>query len=114
MCLFKRIKKYQSSQNQAIHYKMNEGIRLAKRIASSGLCSRRKSEELIMKGLVKVNGVLITKPYINVKEDDKIEIKNNILPKTIFKIYMYYKPPGCLTTSFDPQRIKLIFICISK
>lgn len=112
--MFKRIKKYQSSQNQALHYKMNEGIRLAKRIASSGLCSRRKSEELIMKGLVKVNGVLITKPYINVKEDDKIEIKNNILPKTIFKIYMYYKPPGCLTTSFDPQRIKLIFICISK
>lgn len=41
--------------------------RLQKRIATSGYCSRRKAEELIQKGLVEVNGEVITKLGTTVK-----------------------------------------------
>ena len=37
-----------------------EEVRLQKFLASSGVASRRKSEELILEGKVKVNGVIVT------------------------------------------------------
>ena len=36
------------------------GVRLNKYIASSGLCSRRKADDLIEKGSVSVNGKVVT------------------------------------------------------
>lgn len=36
-----------------------EQVRLNKFIASSGLCSRRKADELIEQGVVKVNGTVV-------------------------------------------------------
>ena len=53
--------------------------RLQKKIASSGYCSRRKAEELISKGLVEVNGEVVTKLGSTVKPGDVISVKEKSL-----------------------------------
>ena len=49
--------------------------RLNKYIASSGLCSRRKADELIEQGVVSVNGKKITELGFLVSEKDKVFVK---------------------------------------
>ena len=76
--------------------------RLQKRIASVGYCSRRKAEELITKGLVMVNGEVVTKLGTTVKPGDVIVVEGNILDNN--KSYEYYllnKPKGYVTTTSD-------------
>ena len=78
--------------------------RLQKRIASVGYCSRRKAEELITKGLVEVNGVVVTKLGTTVKAGDVITVEGNILDNS--KAYEYYllnKPKGYVTTTSDEK-----------
>ena len=53
--------------------------RIQKKIASLGYCSRRKAEELIVKGLVEVNGEVVTKLGTTVKPGDIITVEGNIL-----------------------------------
>ena len=50
--------------------------RLQKVMAEAGVASRRKSEEIILEGRVKVNGVVITELGTKVSEDDYIEVDN--------------------------------------
>ena len=74
--------------------------RLQKKIASLGYCSRRKAEELITKGLVEVNGEIVTKLGTTVKSGDVIVVEGNILDTN--KNYEYYllnKPKGVVTTT---------------
>jgi len=49
--------------------------RLQKRIARSGLCSRRKAEQLITEGRVKVNGKVTTELGKKIEEKDRIEVE---------------------------------------
>ena len=49
--------------------------RLQKVLAKSGVASRRKSEELIRDGHVKVNGKKVTEMGIKVDSTDKIEVQ---------------------------------------
>ena len=44
----------------------NLSERIAKRIAASGICSRRDAEKFILDKRVKVNGTIIQKPNLNV------------------------------------------------
>lgn len=48
--------------------------RLAKRMSQLGLCSRREADDLIVQGLVKVNGKIITQKGYKVTEADKITL----------------------------------------
>ena len=78
--------------------------RLQKKIANLGYCSRRKAEELIVKGLVEVNGEVVTKLGTTVKAGDIITVEGNILDSS--KSYEYYllnKPKGVVTTTNDEK-----------
>ena len=83
--------------------------RLQKVIATSGYCSRRKAEELIKKGLVEVNGEVVTKLGSTVKPGDIITVEGNILDNS--KSYEYYllnKPKGVVTTTNDEKGRKTV------
>ena len=65
--------------------------RLQKVIAESGYTSRRKAEDLIVKGKVKVNGKVVTELGTKVSDKDEIEIDNKILVKETKEYYLINK-----------------------
>ena len=76
--------------------------RINKYIASCGVCSRRKAEEYVLSGRVKVNDIIIKDLAYKVKEEDIIKIDDNIINKEEKKVYiMLNKPKGYVTTSHE-------------
>lgn len=60
-----------------------ELIRLQKFLAEAGIASRRKSEEYIIQGLVKVNGQTVTELGTKINpEKDKVEFNNKLVKKS--------------------------------
>ena len=83
--------------------------RLQKIIAMKGYCSRRKAEELIQKGKVKVNGELITTMGYKVSVNDFIEVEGNPLDEVEDKVYyLLNKPRGVVTTSSEEKGRKTV------
>lgn len=77
--------------------------RVQKIIANSGICSRRKAEELIKQGKVKVNGKVATIGMSADPDRDNISVDGARLAKQQ-KLYLAFnKPPDCLTTLEDPR-----------
>ena len=82
--------------------------RLSKVIATSGIASRRKAEELIDNGLVKVNGKVVREQGVKVDSNDIIEVNNRILKKELKEYYLLYKPRGIVTTTNDEKGRKTV------
>ena len=84
-------------------------MRLNKFIAASGMCSRRKADELIESGRVTVNGVLVQSMGVKVERSDTIAVdKKDIKPEK--RVYLLFnKPKNAITTLNDPQGRKTIF-----
>lgn len=87
----------------------NEPLRLQKYISQCGIASRRKAEELILNGSVKINGktaVIGDK----VSDDDKVYVKGKriVLPKTKPRYIMLNKPRGYITTLSDERGRKCV------
>lgn len=83
--------------------------RLQKVIANLGYTSRRKAEELIISGKVKVNGKTITSLGTKVKTSDTIEVENTILDNN--KSYEYYllnKPREVISSVHDEHGRKTV------
>lgn len=79
-------------------------VRLQKLMAESGVASRRKCEEIIYSGKVKVNGILITEPGCKVDKDrDVIEVDGNIIKSFDEKLYILLNKPGGYITSVKDQ-----------
>lgn len=79
-----------------------EGTRINKYIAQSGSYSRRKADQLILNGNVKVNGATMKSPGYIVVPSDMVEV-NGIpqIPYTKKSYYAFNKPLGCITTMED-------------
>ncbi|SHE54480.1 ribosomal large subunit pseudouridine synthase B [Caldanaerobius fijiensis DSM 17918] len=77
--------------------------RLQKYMAKSGVASRRKCEELIRKGCVKLNGRVVTDMGVKVNPDvDIIQVNGKIIKPQKKKIYILLnKPVGFITTVKD-------------
>ena len=82
--------------------------RLQKVIASSGVTSRRKAEELITAGKVKVNGEVVTELGTKVTDKDRIEVDNVLIAKEVKEYYLLNKPRGVVTTTKDDKDRKTV------
>jgi 23S rRNA pseudouridine2605 synthase len=83
--------------------------RLQKVIASSGYCSRRKAEELILAGKVVVNGEKVVELGTKVNYDDDIVIEGNAISLKEDKVYyLLNKPRGIISSSNDEKKRKTV------
>lgn len=85
------------------------GTRLNKYIASSGLCSRRRADELIESGVVSVNGKKITELGYIVQTKDKVFVNQKLIRPVRHEYYKFYKPAGYITTCDDEKGRKTIY-----
>ncbi|WP_326909044.1 pseudouridine synthase [Sedimentibacter sp. MB31-C6] len=90
-------------------------IRLQKFIANCGVTSRRKAEDLIVNGKVKVNGVIITELGTKINSTkDIVTVNNDIIMENNNFIYIkLYKPEGYITTVKDQFARKTVIDLIS-
>jgi 23S rRNA pseudouridine2605 synthase len=82
--------------------------RLQKVIAQSGYTSRRKAEELILKGKVLVNGEIIRELGVKVEPNDTIVIDGIKLETEDKVYYLLNKPRGYVTTTSDDKNRKTV------
>ena len=85
------------------------GTRLNKYIASSGLCSRRKADELIDSGAVMVNGKKVNELGYIVQQKDKVFVNGKLIHPIKHEYYRFYKPAGYITTADDEKGRKTIY-----
>ncbi len=83
--------------------------RLNKYIASAGICSRRKADELIESGAVIVNDKRVTELGFLVGEKDKVFINNKLIHPVKHQYYRFFKPAGYITTADDEKGRKTIY-----
>ena len=78
--------------------------RIQKIIAKCGIASRRKAEELIVEGVVKVNGVTATLGMKADLERDHIKVSGKLIGTAQSKVYLaFHKPVKCLTASNESE-----------
>ena len=82
--------------------------RLQKVIANNGYCSRRKAEELIREGKVKVNNETVYELGTQVSENDLIEVEGYVIKKEDKVYILLNKPRGVVTTTKDEKNRKTV------
>ncbi len=83
--------------------------RINKYIAASGICSRRKADELIENGEVFVNGKKVTELGYLVDDKDKVFVNQKLIRPVKHLYYRFYKPAGYITTAEDEKDRKTIY-----
>ncbi|CAI8398668.1 MAG: Ribosomal large subunit pseudouridine synthase B [Alphaproteobacteria bacterium UBA4588] len=84
--------------------------RIARRIARAGICSRREAEQLILEGLVTVNGELLESPAFTVTDRDMVTVRGVKLPSAEpVRLWRYYKPRGLVVSNKDDKGRETVF-----
>ncbi len=84
-------------------------VRLQKKLAAMGVASRRKAEEMIAQGLIKVNGQVVTEMGYKVGERDRIEVVDKVLTGQQDALYIILnKPEGVISSVHDPRNRKTV------
>lgn len=88
---------------------------LNKFIAHAGISGRREAADIVRKGLVKVNGSLITEPGHKVSSKDDIRVNGKkIFPAKNLVYILLNKPKDYITTTDDPQNRKTVLDLVSR
>jgi len=88
--------------------------RLQKVIARAGIASRRKAEELILEGRVKVNGAVVRELGTKVTSSDDVEV-NGVKIESEKKVYhLLYKPRGVISAVTDDKGLQLTMVTIQR
>ena len=82
--------------------------RLQKVIARAGIASRRKSEDLIKEGRVKVNGKVVTELGLKVSSSDRVEVNEIQIEKEEPVYFLLYKPRGVISSVNDEKGRKVV------
>lgn len=86
------------------------GDKIAKILATHGLCSRREAERWIESGRVSVEGETLLDCSVRVKNLDQIRVDGVLLPsKPEVRLWLYYKPRGVITSHKDPEGRPTLF-----
>ncbi|WP_375003448.1 pseudouridine synthase [Aeromicrobium sp. CTD01-1L150] len=82
-----------------------DGVRLQKVLAQAGVASRRRCEELMLAGLVEVNGEVVTRMGTRVDPvADVIRVEGRRLPPASDHVYLLLnKPRGVVSSMADEQ-----------
>lgn len=88
---------------------------LNKFIAHAGFCSRREAADWVRKGLVKVNGQVITEPGHKVSPRDEVRVNGKkARPVTELVYILLNKPKDYITTTEDPGRRKTVLDLVQR
>jgi len=84
-------------------------VRLSKFLAYAGVASRRKADNLITSGKVKVNNLVVLEPFFRITPHvDVVTVDNTIINYQVrFKYIALHKPVGYLSDLADKQNRKL-------
>lgn len=88
-----------------------EEIRIQKLLSNNGNFSRRKCEELLLQGRIKVNNKVIDTLGFRCKPTDRIEVDNKVININLNKEKVYLmlnKPSGYICSLSDPENRKRI------
>ncbi|MEY2988504.1 MAG: hypothetical protein RJB13_2025, partial [Pseudomonadota bacterium] len=99
------------SRDKSQQSESTEQIRLNVFLQECGVASRRKADELISAGSVKVNGKVVSQLGARISRSDKVHVQGRLVgSKSIPKVvYILNKPDMCLTTRFDSKMRRTIF-----
>ncbi len=86
-----------------------KAMRINKYIAQTGIASRRKADELIQAGRVKVNGEVVTMLGFEIRRKDKVYVDDKLVRGKNFEYFRFYKPAGYITTASDEKGRKTIY-----
>jgi 23S rRNA pseudouridine2605 synthase len=90
-------------------------IRLNRYISNAGICSRRKADELIVAGVVSVNGQVISE--LGFKVDpmrDEVRYNGETLKREKMVYVLLNKPKDYITTTEDPQERRTVMHLVDK
>ena len=79
-------------------------MRINKFLASAGIGSRRKVEELVTNGLITVNGEVVTNLVTDISENDMVEFKGKRVSLAENKVYFMLNKPKCYITSVSDEK----------
>lgn len=82
-------------------------MRINKYIAQAGVASRRKADELIANGNVKVNGLILKEPGYDVASGDVVEVNGRKIESEEKKVYILLNKPVGYITSVGDDRDRL-------
>ncbi len=90
-------------------HEVNEMERLQKVIAQAGITSRRKAEQLIVDGKVKVNGKVVRELGVKVTPNkDAIEVEGVPIDREEPVYFLLYKPSGVISSVKDEKDRKVV------
>jgi len=84
-------------------------MRINKYLAKCGLGSRRKCDEFISSGKIKVNGKTVTDFSLNVSDDCFVQFNNKLINKSEDVTYILNKPRGYICTKDDDLDRRIIY-----
>lgn len=82
--------------------------RLQKVIAHAGIASRRKAEQLILDGKVKVNGKIVRELGVKVSNQDRVEVEGIPVEREEPVYFLLYKPKGVISSVKDDKGRKVV------
>ena len=84
-------------------------VRLNRYLSNAGICSRREADDLIISGVITVNGELVTELGAKVhKETDEVRYNNEPVRKERLQYILMNKPKDFITTTDDPQERRTV------
>lgn len=93
----------------------DEFIRLNRYISNAGICSRRKADELIVAGVVSVNGEVVNELGFKVNpQKDVVRYNGETLKREKMVYVLLNKPKDYITTTDDPQERRTVMHLVEK